>query len=140
MAALSATRSTLKRAVLWQTDVETGQKSGTTIWQGAMVVLNAGMLAPATTATGLVVVGRAQYTSVNAGADGSVSAKAETGIFKWGNSSAGDAITAADRGKDCYIVDDQTVAKTDGTGTRSRAGEIFEVDTDGVWVVQDYGR
>ena len=34
-----------------------------------------------------------------------------------------------------YIVDDNTVALTDGTSTRSRAGIIEGVDTDGgVWV------
>ena len=47
---------------------------------------------------------------------------------------AADAITLADIGKDCFIVDDQTVAKTDGAGTRSRAGRVFDVDADGVWV------
>jgi len=31
-------------------------------------------------------------------------------------------------------VDDQTVALTDGTGARSRAGIIAGVDSDGVWV------
>ena len=37
-------------------------------------------------------------------------------------------------GSDCYIVDDQTVAKTNGTNTRSVAGKIIAVDADGVWV------
>ena len=45
-----------------------------------------------------------------------------------------DAITLADVGSDCYIVDDQTVAKTNGTNTRSVAGKVFDVDADGVWV------
>ena len=40
----------------------------------------------------------------------------------------------ADVGADCYIVDDQTVAKTNGTNTRSVAGKIIAVDADGVWV------
>jgi hypothetical protein len=31
-------------------------------------------------------------------------------------------------------VDDQTVAKTDGSTTRSVAGIVRGVDTDGVWV------
>jgi hypothetical protein len=31
-------------------------------------------------------------------------------------------------------VDDQTVAKTDGTGARSVAGKVFDVDSGGVWV------
>jgi hypothetical protein len=41
-------------------------------------------------------------------------------------------------GKPCYMVDDQTVAKTDGTtggaATRSPAGWVRDVDADGVWV------
>ena len=53
---------------------------------------------------------------------------------QFANSAATDAITLADIGKDCFIVDDQTVAKTDGSGTRSRAGRVFDVDADGVWV------
>jgi hypothetical protein len=40
----------------------------------------------------------------------------------------------ADVGKQCYLVDDQTVAKTDGTNTRSPAGFVRDVDADGVWV------
>ena len=57
---------------------------------GAIAVLNAGLLQPGATATGLVAV--------------------------------------------CYIVDDQTVAKTDGSSARSKAGTIVNVDDQGVWV------
>jgi hypothetical protein len=37
-------------------------------------------------------------------------------------------------GNDCYLVDDQTVAKTSATNTRSVAGKIVDVDSQGVWV------
>jgi hypothetical protein len=50
------------------------------------------------------------------------------------NSSDADAISTANIGADCYIVDDQTVALTNGTNTRSVAGKIFDVDSAGVWV------
>ena len=43
-------------------------------------------------------------------------------------------ITQAEIGDACYIVDDETVAKTSGGNTRSVAGEIVDVDDDGVWV------
>ena len=43
-------------------------------------------------------------------------------------------MTQADLGKSCYIVDDQTVAKTSGGATRSLAGKVVGVDVDGVWV------
>jgi hypothetical protein len=32
------------------------------------------------------------------------------------------------------LVDDQTLAATDGAGTRSEAGDIYDVDDDGVWI------
>ena len=56
------------------------------------------------------------------------------GVFPFKNSAAADEITNAEIGSDCYIVDDETVAKTDGTGTRSVAGKVFLVDDYGVWV------
>ena len=46
-----------------------------------------------------------------------------------------DLITQANVGSDCYIVDNQTVAATSGTGTRSRAGKVYAIDPSGtVWV------
>lgn len=103
--------------------------------QGGIAVLNAGYAAPGTAATGLVALGRFEETADNsAGSNGDLTALVKRGIFKFGNSAAGDAIAQADVGADCYIVDDQTVAKTNGTSTRSRAGQIVAVDSDGVWV------
>ena len=46
----------------------------------------------------------------------------------------GYSVVQADLGKTCYIVDDETVAKTDGTATRSAAGKVVGLDSDGVWV------
>lgn len=113
------------------------QKGATSIYRGALCVLNAGYLAPGTVATGLIAVGvRCKEASVNAGADGAVKdVEVEAGIFPFKNSGAGDAIAQADVGADCYIVDDETVAKTNGTNTRSRAGKIVAVDANWVWVI-----
>ena len=58
----------------------------------------------------------------------------EAGVFAFANSAAADEIADSDAGSDCYIVDDNTVALTDGTPTRSVAGKIVRVDDDGVWV------
>jgi len=113
------------------------QKGSTTIYQGSIVMVNAtGYALPGATATGSVGAGVAKSNGgldrwANAGSDGASNVDVEEGIFKFGNSSAGDAITKAEVGKLCYIVDDQTVAKTDGTGTRSKAGLVEYVDTDG---------
>lgn len=103
---------------------------------GALLVRDAsGNIKPGVTATGLVAAGRcAQYVDNSAGAAAALDVPYEAGVFRWGNSAAADAITKAEIGDDCYIVDDETVAKTDGTGTRSIAGKIVDVDDNGVWV------
>ena len=94
-----------------------------------------GRLTKGATATTLRGVGVfvADYDNTS-GAAGAFNAEARVGIFAFANSASGDAITKADIGADCYIVDDQTVAKTHATNTRSIAGRVFDVDTDGVWV------
>jgi len=132
MAALTAARNTPERAGdVFGFPVKAAVKP----IQGGIAVLNAGYAAPGTTATGLVAIGRFEETVDNAaGSNGDVSVQVKRGIFKFGNSSAGDLIAQADVGADCYIVDDQTVAKTSGTNTRSVAGKVVAVDADGVWV------
>lgn len=130
MAALTAPRNTPQR---------TGDvfafpvAANTTIHQGSLVVLDAGYGKPGRTATGLIAVGRAE-SSATAVSAGDAQVEARRGVFKFANSAAGDAIAQADVGADCFIVDDQTVAKTNGTNTRSRAGKVAAVDADGVWV------
>jgi hypothetical protein len=110
-------------------------KASTKIYAGSLVCIDAGYAAPARTATGLVVVGRAESTVDNsAGAAGDKVIEVCRGTFKWANSSAGDLIAQADVGKLVYAVDDQTVAKTDGTGARTAAGVAWQIDSDGVWV------
>ena len=107
--------------------------ASTIIHQGARVARSAGYAAPGATATGLGAVGRAEISATAVSA-GDATVEVRRGIFKFANSAAADAIAQADVGADCYIVDDATVAKTNGTNTRSRAGAIVAVDADGVWV------
>jgi hypothetical protein len=106
------------------------------IYAGALVMLNAtGFAVKGATATGQKAVGRGCYQVDNSsGASGALSIEVEEGVFQYKNSAAGDLITIADIGNTCYIVDDETVAKTSGPGTRSPAGYIRDVDSDGVWV------
>jgi hypothetical protein len=131
MTALTADRNTPRL----EGDERTGTLGATQeIFAGAMLMRNAtGDLIEGATATGAFGVGMAleRKTSVGAGA---TSIRYRTGIFRFANSSAGDLITKADIGAACYIVDDQTVAKTNGTNTRSPAGLIDGVDAQGVWV------
>lgn len=132
MAALTADRSTPQRTG----DIESHPVNGaTTIFAGALVCLDAtGFLVPGSTATGLVARGRAEEHVVNDGADGDEVCRTRPGRFRWSNSAAADAITRAEIGDPAYIVDDQTVAKTNGGATRSVAGTIRDVDAQGVWV------
>jgi hypothetical protein len=103
-------------------------KANVRIFKGALVVVDAGFAAPGRTATGLIVAGRAERQFDNTGgAAGAITAEVRRGVFPFVNSSAGDAIAQADVGTVCYIVDDQTVAKTSGTNTRSIAGRVVSV-------------
>lgn len=102
------------------------------IYQGALVVLSAGYAQPATSAVGLVAVGRARTTvdnTVTGHTLGGLSVEVEQGTFRWVN---GDSIAQAQVGARAYMTDDQTVAKT--AGTKSVAGIITAVDSSGVWV------
>lgn len=108
-------------------------------YAGTMAVMNAsGFVQPATAATGLVAMGvfKSQYDN-SAGADGDQVAECERGVYRFDNSAGVDEITLADTGKLFYMVDDQTVALTDGGGTRSPGGIIDDVDGTGVWCFID---
>ncbi|MEQ5870240.1 hypothetical protein J4E08_10055 [Sagittula sp. NFXS13] len=110
--------------------------AATLIYAGAIAMLNAdGDLVEGQAATGLVGVGRANARADNTtGAAGDLTLDYEVGTFRYANSAGADEITTAAIGQPCYAVDDQTVALTDGTGTRSPAGVIDGLDASGVWV------
>jgi hypothetical protein len=132
MGALSADRNTPSRTGL---QFEPGVKGTKKIYAGSLVALSAGFATPAAALQGLVVLGRAEEQVDNTnGNDGDVTVKVTSGVFRYANSAAGDEITAAEIGKDCFVVDDQTVAKTDGGAARPRAGVVIDVDAQGVWI------
>lgn len=133
MAAATADRNTTERAGDLFSDPV---KAATKIFAGTIVCLDAaGNAQPGATALGLIVRGRAEEQVDNsAGIAGALSVTSKRGVFPFGNSAAGDLIARADIGDDCYIVDDQTVAKTSAANTRSVAGKIVDVDAAGVWV------
>lgn len=110
--------------------------AGAKAFAGGIAVLDSsGWCKSAVAATGLICVGRFETRADNSGGgDGDEIARVQAGTFRWANSAAGDEITKAEIGDNCYLVDDQTVAKTDGTGTRSIAGRVMQVDAEGVWV------
>ena len=107
------------------------------VFQGTIAVIDAsGNCNKGITSTAVRAMGVfAQPYDNTAGAAGAITAEVDRGIFgPFANSSAGDLIGAADVGADCYIVDDQTVAKTSGSSTRSIAGKVWSVDASGVYV------
>lgn len=111
-------------------------KGAALLYAGVMAIVSGGFLTKGITVAGKVCVGvtRARIDN-SAGADGDIQGETYRGVFgPFANSAAGDQITLAEVGADCYIVDDSTVAKTDGSGTRTKAGKVWNVTTDGVWV------
>lgn len=114
-------------------------KGGVVLLAGTIAVVSGGYAAPASTALGLIAIGRVEETVDNtSGADGAVVAKVRRGIFKLGNQ-AGDLVTQASAFVDCYLVDNATVAATNGGATRSRAGKVVAVEADGVSVAIGLG-
>jgi hypothetical protein len=106
-----------------------------TCYIGALAMLDAsGNVKPGAAATGQIACGVFTERVTNGATAAAVNVTVRPGIFRFANSAAGDAIAKAAIGDDCYIVDDQTVAATNGSSTRSVAGKILDVDADGVWV------
>ncbi len=103
-------------------------------FQGAIIVTNGATSEPGTTATGLVARGRCRVQADNStGGASDINVTVDTGVFGpyTTNSSS---IATTDVGSLCFIVDDHTVDLTDGSATRSVAGTIVEVTTEGVFV------
>jgi len=106
------------------------------IFAGALVALNAnGYLVPGSVSTTLRYQGRAdEFCDNTGGADGAKTVTVRRGAaFKFANAAA-DPVAQADVGNQVYIVDDQTVARTNGGNTRSPAGKLLAVEVDGVWI------
>jgi hypothetical protein len=131
MVALSESKAVRQRAA---GDLEDVLGANQTVYAGSLLMRNAsGHLIKGAVATGSFGVG----VAVKAGSSttaGVTRQRYREGVFLFVNSTGGDAIAQADVGAVCYIVDDQTVAKTNGGSTRSPAGAIRAVDTQGVWV------
>jgi hypothetical protein len=107
------------------------QKGSTTIYKGGIVMLLAGYAAPGADTSGGLVVGVAEETVANAGADGATYVNVMCGMsFRF----VGSGIAAADVGKTAYVSDDLTVADSD-PGNSVVAGAIEELESANVvWV------
>ena len=107
------------------------------IFAGSLVCANAnGNAVDGSTAEGLTYIGRAEaYVSNTGGAAGAQTIQVRRGVmFQWANSPE-DPVNQSSMGKPCYVEDNQTVAATNGTNTRSAAGIVMGVDANGVWVL-----
>lgn len=129
--ALAKDRNTRTKGVWSQVSYKVA--AATTIYAGAMVAVNAaGYAVPAAKTAGLVVVGRAAENVINAGDAGAASVRVDKGIFAWANDA--NAVTQADIGRACYVVDDQTVAD-ETEGSAIPAGVVDSIDPSGeIWV------
>ena len=108
-------------------------KGSTTIYQGALVALDAsGYAVPGSKAATLTAAGRAEETVANTGADGEVSIRVARGVFVFDNATDAGKLTAAHVLKPCDIADDQTVTAT--AEGASVAGLVIRVDDSGVAV------
>ena len=103
--------------------------AGAKIFAGSLVCQNSeGLAVPAADAANLVVLGRAENC-----ADAGEELVVKRACFLYDNGSEGEALTAADIGKDCYCLDGATVGKIGGTN-KVLAGKVLEVNADGVAV------
>lgn len=107
--------------------------AATNIYAGTLVALDAsGNLVNASDAAAIRVAGRAEETVDNsAGSAGDLKATVKRGVFKFANSGSA-AVDADDKGKICFVEDNQTVAET--STNKCKAGLVVDVEDDGVWV------
>lgn len=124
-----------------------GVIAAVTCLQGGLAILAGGFARPgrlgqgadnaakAADAATYRAVGVFAQTVTGGAANGDVKVDVQAGIWPFKNSAAGDAITAADIGRYCFIIDDETVAKTNPNSVRAVAGVVMTVDADTtVWV------
>lgn len=110
-------------------------KSNETIFAGSLVSLDAnGEAVSATDTSGESVVGRAEIKVDNAAetSNDGLTIKVKRGIFLF--ASATNAITIANYGDIVYVVDDQTVGRTNEVSNNVEAGRIVDVESAGIWV------
>ncbi|MDP2373162.1 hypothetical protein [Reyranella sp.] len=114
--------------------------------QTGLAMLAAGYVRPAAAGAGATtplkaaaaatcqVVGVFVDGATGGDADGDVRVEVQAGVWNFGNSAGADALTVADIGRPCFVVDDETVARRSADQTRPIAGVVENVDADGVWV------
>jgi len=100
-------------------------------FQGAIAVMDSAVVKPGVSAASLRTVGIFERYAKGGAGDGDVKVTVRRGTFKFKNHGS-NTVTAAHIASDCYVEDDQTVGSL--ATSKSVAGKVFAVDTDGVWV------
>lgn len=123
-----------------------GVKAAAVVLQGGLAMLSSGYATPGAAGTGgtdflkiqavslFRLVGVSQQSVTGSGVDGALLVDALSGDWLCKNSAGVDALTVAEIGKYCFVIDDETVAKHSASGTRPRAGVVVAVDSTGVLV------
>jgi hypothetical protein len=144
MGALTAPRLTSQRAT--NHEHHFGVTAEVQIFAGALVILVAGALRPgregqgadntakAADAATYRAIGIAADTIKGGAADGDESLDVSSGVFPFAIGGGGDALTVADVGKPVYVIDDQTVGKTNPNSIRCVAGALHDVADGFAWV------
>lgn len=126
--------------------VNLGVKALATLFQGGLVMASSGYATPAAAGTGgndfakinavslFRLIGVAQMSAIGSAVDGAVPIDVQQGDWLCKNSAGVDAITVANIGHYCFVVDDETVARTSNFRTRPRAGVVIAVTSTGVMV------
>ncbi len=102
------------------------------VYQGGLATIDTstGLVAKAFVSTTLIPIGTYAVDQLTtSGQTVLVKLSREVRARWYSNSTSTDAIAAAQLGQDCYMVDDQTVAKTSGSSSRSVAGRVWKVDS-----------
>lgn len=135
--ALAAEVQRQSRANGLQRTIKASVKAATKIYKGALVAKNAaGYVLPAADVAGQTVIGVAMETVDNTGgADGALTIRVTTGVFKFTNYGA-DPCVQADMHGIVRVQDDTTVRNAGGTADII-AGILEQIDSDGVWVHVD---
>ena len=111
--------------------------AATELFGGHIIAANAAGFAVAGSATAAnTTLGICDgWVDNSAGAAGDASVLVRRGKAWFLANSTADPVTLAQTGKDCYVVDSQTVAKTSDTNARPIAGKVLGLENDGVWVL-----
>lgn len=107
-------------------------KAGKVFYAGAAVALEpvGKFLVPASSAPGLIACGildldNKPSVDTTLGVDGDTTLVVKCGVFPFSIGSSGDALVKADELNDVFMIDDNTVGKTDGGLGRAVMGQLF---------------